>query len=48
MTFGRVPSLVVSGGWWVGSWWRENKQVGFHPGFVSDVDAVLAQGSREV
>src|SRR3954465_12906897 len=24
------------------SWWREAKHVGFHPGFVRDVDAVLA------
>jgi hypothetical protein len=25
------------------SWWRKAKHVGFHPGFVADVDAVLAQ-----
>ena len=25
------------------SWWRKAKQIGFHPGFVSDVDAVLAE-----
>ena len=25
------------------SWWREAKHVGFHPGFVSDVNAVLAK-----
>src|SRR6476619_5886290 len=25
------------------SWWRKAKHVGFHPGFVSDVDAVLAK-----
>ena len=25
------------------SWWRKAKQIGFHPGFVSDVDAVLAK-----
>ena len=24
------------------SWWRKAKHIGFHPGFVSDVDAVLA------
>jgi hypothetical protein len=26
-----------------GTWWRSAKQIGFPPGFVSDVDAVLAQ-----
>jgi hypothetical protein len=25
------------------TWWRKAKHVGFHPGFVSDVDAVLAK-----
>jgi hypothetical protein len=25
------------------SWWRKAKRIGFHPGFVSDVDAVLAK-----
>jgi hypothetical protein len=25
------------------SWWRKAKHIGFHPGFVSDVDAVLAK-----
>ena len=25
------------------SWWRKAKHVGFHPGFVLDVDAVLAK-----
>src|SRR6476661_4903372 len=25
------------------SWWRKSKHIGFHPGFVSDVDAVLAK-----
>ena len=29
------------------SWWRSAKQSGFIPGFVADVDAVLAQSSRE-
>ena len=24
------------------SWWRKAKHIGFHPGFVSDVDAILA------
>jgi hypothetical protein len=24
-------------------WWRKAKHIGFHPGFVSDVDAVLAK-----
>ena len=24
------------------SWWRRAKHIGFHPGFVADVDAVLA------
>jgi hypothetical protein len=24
-------------------WWRKAKYIGFHPGFVSDVDAVLAK-----
>jgi hypothetical protein len=24
------------------SWWRKAKHIGFHPGFVSDVDTVLA------
>src|SRR6185369_16990168 len=24
------------------SWWHKAKHIGFHPGFVSDVDAVLA------
>src|SRR4051795_18885 len=24
-------------------WWRKAKHVGFHPGFVADVDAVLAK-----
>jgi hypothetical protein len=32
--------LTTPGG---ASWWRKAKQVGFHPGFVSDVDAVLAK-----
>ena len=27
-----------------GIWWRSNKHIGFPPGFVSDVDAILAQG----
>ena len=25
------------------NWWRHAKHIGFHPGFVSDVDAVLAK-----
>jgi hypothetical protein len=25
------------------SWWRKAKDVGFHPGFVSDVDAILGE-----
>ena len=25
------------------SWWRKAKHVGFHPGFVSDIDAVLGK-----
>jgi hypothetical protein len=25
------------------TWWRSAKQIGFHPGFVADVDAVLAR-----
>lgn len=25
------------------SWWRKAKHIGFHPGFVSDVDAVLTK-----
>ena len=25
------------------SWWRKAKHIGFHPGFVTDVDAVLAK-----
>src|SRR4051794_26424614 len=32
--------LRTSGG---GTWWRSNKQIGFPPGFVSDVDAILAK-----
>ena len=24
-------------------WWRQAKNIGFHPGFVSDVDALLAK-----
>src|SRR4051794_6222746 len=31
--------LRTSGG---ESWWRKAKHVGFHPGFVADVDAILA------
>ena len=26
-----------------GTWWRSNKHIGFPPGFVSDVDAILAK-----
>src|SRR6185312_5919491 len=33
--------LGTSGG---KTWWRSNKHIGFPPGFVSDVDAILAQG----
>jgi len=33
--------LRTSGG---ETWWRSNKHIGFPPGFVSDVDAILAQG----
>ncbi len=25
------------------SWWRKAKNIGFHPGFVADVDAVFAE-----
>ena len=25
------------------SWWHKAKHIGFHPGFISDVDAVLAK-----
>ncbi len=25
------------------SWWRKAKHIGFHPGFVADVDAILAK-----
>ncbi len=32
--------LKTAGG---GTWWRTAKQIGFPPGFVSDVDAVLAR-----
>ena len=32
--------LRTAGG---GSWWRKAKHIGFHPGFVTDVDAVLAK-----
>lgn len=28
-----------------GTWWRSAKHTGFIPGFVSDVDAVLARNS---
>src|SRR3977135_544723 len=34
--------LATAGG---GSWWRSAKQIGFPPGFVLDVDAVLARDS---
>ena len=30
-----------------GTWWRTAKQIGFPPGFVSDVDAVLARNGGE-
>src|SRR5207237_1220054 len=36
--------LRTAGG---GTWWRGAKQTGFHPGFVLDVDAVLARNSEE-
>ena len=26
-----------------GTWWRSNKHIGFPPGFVSDVDAILKE-----
>ena len=29
------------------TWWRTAKQIGFPPGFVSDVDAVLARNGEE-
>ena len=29
------------------AWWRSAKPIGFHPGFVADVDAVLAKDMRE-
>src|SRR3954463_7992305 len=32
--------LRTTGG---GTWWRSAKHIGFHPGFVLDVDAVLAK-----
>lgn len=32
--------LTTPGG---GSWWRKAKHIGFHPGFVADVDAILAK-----
>src|SRR4051812_9778137 len=32
--------LKTAGG---GTWWRDAKQVGFPPGFVADVDAILAR-----
>src|SRR5438874_7371528 len=32
--------LRTTGG---GTWWRSAKHIGFHPGFVSDVDAILAK-----
>jgi hypothetical protein len=35
-TMGRPPT----GG---GTWWRSNKHIGFPPGFVSDVDVILAK-----
>lgn len=28
------------------AWWRSSKLIGFHPGFVADVDAVLAKEIR--
>lgn len=34
------PLLRTPGG---ESWWRKAKHIGFHPGFVLDVDAVLAK-----
>jgi len=36
--------LKTTGG---GTWWRTAKQIGFPPGFVSDVDAVLARNGEE-
>ena len=45
MTAGALLSVVlntVRGG----AWWRTAKHVGFVPGFVADVDAVLAQDGR--
>src|SRR5881398_146947 len=36
--------LRTSGG---GTWWRTAKKIGFPPGFVSDVDAVLARNGEE-
>ena len=36
----RYSALMTPRG---GTWWRQNKQTGFIPAFVSDVDAVLAK-----
>jgi hypothetical protein len=36
--------LKTSGG---GTWWRTAKQIGFPPGFVSDVDAVLTKNGEQ-
>ena len=36
--------LKTAGG---GTWWRTAKKIGFPPGFVSDVDAVLARNGEE-
>jgi hypothetical protein len=32
--------LTTAGG---AAWWRSSKQIGFPPGFVADVDAILAK-----
>jgi hypothetical protein len=39
-----VRLLKTAGG---GTWWRTAKQIGFPPGFVSDVDAVLTKNGKE-
>src|SRR5438874_2874825 len=36
--------LKTAGG---GTWWRTAKKIGFPPGFVSDVDTVLARNGEE-
>jgi hypothetical protein len=37
--------LTTAGG---ADWWRSAKQIGFPPGFVADVDAILAKDSERL